>query len=108
MGGFRALAGVMRGVTNGINISTAQKERDAADKARKGLEGRSKTAGPGLPAGAYQGPDESTPEPIMGRRHSGGRIKKTGVYRLLKGEEVITVRDAKRRVSRKPGRRTGR
>lgn len=106
MGGLRVLSGLMGGVASGINISTAAKEREAADKSRKELGTSSKKAGPGLPAGASQGPDENTPEPIMGRLAEGGRIKRTGVYRLHKGEFVVNARDAKRIKSRKSGRKS--
>lgn len=108
MAALDIFGGAMRGVASGIQIGQGYKDAQKADEDRKELGTRSKKRGPGLPAGAAQGPDENTPEPIMGRLAKGGRIKKTGVYRLHKGEEVITARAAKRMSARKSGRRSGR
>jgi hypothetical protein len=42
-------------------------------------------------------------DPLLGKKRKGGRVDKTGVYRLHKGEYVVTAAKA-----RKAGRRTKR
>ena len=108
----KILAGGLQGVAQGIQVGKAYNAGQSAGKGPSGTPG--KAAGPGLPAGAEQ-TSEGAPERIMGRGKKGGRIEKTGVYQLHKGEIVIPERLAKgigkvgkRKVSRKTTRKSSR
>lgn len=46
--------------------------------------------------GGYQQPAPPVANPILGTFHDGGKVKKSGVYRLLKGEKVLSLADLKK------------
>jgi len=98
MAALDIFGGAMRGVASGIQIGQGYKDAQKVDKDRKELERKSKS-------GKGKGPETDEFFPSMSK---GGRIKKTGVYRLHENEQVITARAAKRMASRKSGRRSGR
>ena len=99
----------------GGNVRSLVNDLDVGRRIREGFEQAKETPEelrkkrPKLRSDAEQeGPPEA---PVLaGSRKKGGRIKKTGIYRLHKGEFVIpahTVQrlDKKRKASRRSGRR---
>jgi hypothetical protein len=61
-------------------------------------------AAPGIPQGVAQGgvpyanaagPSRAGASPLLGQFKKGGKVKKTGNYKLHKGERVLTAKQAK-------------
>lgn len=71
-----------------------------------GIRGPVRSPGfPGMPVNpvgpAPVGPSPFRPpapiaNPILGTFHKGGKVKKSGVYRLLAGEKVLSLADLKK------------
>ena len=87
-----------------------QKGTDVAQKNKNKGQGKGKQGGTGAPAGGTAG--GGNPYSILSllpKLHKGGKVKKTGPYRLRKGEIVLTAEQQKEHGLKKgKGKATGR
>jgi hypothetical protein len=75
----------------GIQMGSNASQKRKVDKSEKKLSGIKNIAG--NPNNSMQ--TTSAQSPLIGSKKKGGKVKRTGAYRLHKGERVLTVRESK-------------
>ena len=98
MGGMRILGGLAKGFGAGWQMRKAEEKEKEAEQQRKDVEDLKRRLEQKLPGEGGRG--------IALRK--GGRVKKTGIYRLHKGEIVIPEKMAGRLGKRKSQRKASR